>query len=84
MDTNSSGTEKFLVVYDYGQGGVWAFVRATSPDEIRRRFPELRVVTARPHWMSDELRLQIEETENHDLDEPPRGLLADLIAQRKG
>lgn len=84
MGTDRAMSERFLVVYDYGQGGVWAFVRAPSPDEIRRRFPELRVVSERPPWMSDELRLQIEETESYDLDEAPRGLLADLIARRKG
>jgi hypothetical protein len=27
---------EFLVLYDYGQGGLWAFVRADSADQIRQ------------------------------------------------
>lgn len=51
----------FLVAYDYGMGGVWAFARATSAEEVTRTFPELAVVNVRPDWMTaeveDEMRL---------------------------
>lgn len=42
---------KFLVLYDYGQGGLWANLLAESPDEIRRAFPALRVFERPPAWM---------------------------------
>ena len=42
---------KFLVLYDYGQGGAWAYLLADSVDEIRRRFPALRVFDEPPDWM---------------------------------
>jgi hypothetical protein len=42
---------KFLVLYDYGQGGVWAYLLADSADEIRREFPALQVYSTPPEWM---------------------------------
>ena len=69
---------RYLVVYDYGAGGVWAYVVARSADEIVSRFPELQIVHERPKWMSDhdERRLDL-----LDLD-APTGLLSDLLAGR--
>ncbi len=26
--------QRYLVCYDYGQGGVWAYIAATSPEKI--------------------------------------------------
>jgi hypothetical protein len=45
---------KFLVLHDYGQGGVWAYLLADSADEIRRAFPALRVFDQPPSWMKKE------------------------------
>ncbi len=73
---------KHLVIYDYGQGGRWAFVLAESPAEIERRYPELKVVQEIPEWMTGELRARLETTETYDLKAPPSGLLADLIRER--
>jgi len=73
---------KHLVIYDYGQGGLWAFVLAESSAEIERRYPELKVVREIPGWMTDELRARLEATETYDLEAPPSGLLADLIQER--
>ena len=42
---------EYLVAYDYGMGGLWAYVRAESEAEILAAFPELQVVHERPHWM---------------------------------
>jgi hypothetical protein len=39
------------VLYDYGQGGVWAYLLADSAEEIRREFPMLRVYEEPPVWM---------------------------------
>jgi hypothetical protein len=44
----------FLVLYDYGQGGVWAHLLADSADEIHREFPMLRVYEEPPPWMKTE------------------------------
>ena len=84
MDGGAAVTKgPFLVVYDYGQGGVWAFVKAPSRAAILRRFPELEVVDTRPAWMSEADVARIRATGTLDL-ERPSGLLSDLVAQRKG
>jgi hypothetical protein len=79
----SAVKRRFLVVYDYGQGGVWAFVLATSANAIVERFPELQVIDEIPRWMDDDLRRKL-ESETQDVDEPRDGLLADLVKMKKG
>lgn len=44
--------QKFLTVYDYGQGAVWLYLLAESRDDIGKHFPELRVVESPPDWMT--------------------------------
>lgn len=72
--------QQFLVVYDYGQGGVWAIVAADDREAISARFPEVQVVDERPAWMTDEefdrLRANVV-----DID-VPSGLLADILKAR--
>jgi hypothetical protein len=43
--------DRFLVVCDYGQGGVWGYVLAPSRDEVVKRYPELDVIDEPPAWM---------------------------------
>ena len=71
--------QAFLVVYDYGQGGLWAWIQATSAQSILERCPELKVVDEIPSWLTAAISLRLPK---HDLDDPPAGLLADLIAER--
>lgn len=75
-------TKRFLVVYDYGQGGVWAFVNASSRAAIERRYPELKVVDLPPDWLSESDLARL-RARTLDLDRPS-GLLTDLVSQRKG
>ena len=42
---------KFLVLYDYGQGGVWAYLLADSPRYIATHFPQLQIHDKPPAWM---------------------------------
>jgi hypothetical protein len=74
----------FLVVYDYGQGGVWAFIVAKSSSEIRTKFPELKVVESPPEWMSERDLEELSKTMTFDLDDRRAGLLASIITQRGG
>jgi hypothetical protein len=46
--------QRHLVVHDYGRGGLWAYVVASSPAEILERFPELTVFESKPDWMTDD------------------------------
>jgi hypothetical protein len=68
----------YLVVYDYGMGGIRAYVSARSANEIIARFPELQVVRERPGWMSDDDARRLDLL---DID-APTGLLSNLLAGR--
>ena len=70
---------EYLVAYDYGMGGLWAYVRAESEAEILAAFPELQVVDERPHWMDDKRAATLDRL---DLD-APTGLLAILLSGRE-
>jgi hypothetical protein len=75
-------TREFLVVYDYGMGGLWAVVHAHSAAEIVAMYPELTVMDERPEWMTDEVLAEIRQDESHNLHDQPHDLLEGLIAQR--
>ena len=42
---------EFLVVYDYGMGGVWGFATAESIENLS---PELNIIDKEPDWMTAE------------------------------
>ena len=66
--TDNTEKRRFLVVYDYGQGGVWAFVWARSAEEIRRTFRDLRVVESMPPWLTGEELAVTEQRMTFDVD----------------
>jgi len=70
----------YLVLYDYGMGGLWAYVVAVSPAEIVDRFPELTVFESRPEWMTDDSP-ELVDIATEDIDEP-RSFLGALLAGR--
>jgi hypothetical protein len=72
---------EFLVVYDYGVGGVWGYLNAESPEQIAGRYPELTVVDVRPAWLEDEEERRIREFMSVDIDDSSNEFLATL---RKG
>jgi hypothetical protein len=47
--------KEFLVCYDYGQGGIWLYLKAQSVEEIMRDYPRLTVFEAVPPFWTDEL-----------------------------
>ncbi|TMD45677.1 MAG: hypothetical protein E6I86_14500 [Chloroflexi bacterium] len=74
--------EEFLVVYDYGQGGVWAYVHARSAEHIEKLFPELKVVRERPGWMTVEMEESIRKNRTVDIG-GQTGFLAEILKSRK-
>lgn len=69
---------RFLVVYDYGMGGVWGFINARSREEIAAKYPKVQIIDERPTWMSDEYFDSILKTSEFDIDDLPSGWLAKL------
>jgi hypothetical protein len=81
--TRSPEKRPFLVVYDYGMGGLWAFIKARDETEVLSTYPELSIVESRPAWMGDDRYARLLE-EALDIDDRPlSGLLRDLVADRK-
>jgi hypothetical protein len=74
--------KRYLIAYDYGQGAVWAYITAESPEQITDQFPDFLVVETPPSWMTDEVRTTLETRMNFDLDHPT-GWLATVIELRR-
>lgn len=73
---------EFLVAYDYGMGGLWGIVIASSASDILARYPEVAIAESLPSWMSED-DLQRKRAEPLWLDDaPPQGLLGVVIADR--
>jgi hypothetical protein len=79
---------RFLVGYNYGQGGRVCYIYADSAKAITDAYPELQILDEttffsyqRPEAV-DELRRTIETHWTHDLDDPPAGLLKAIIDGR--
>lgn len=75
-------TNSFLVLYDYGQGGLWAVIVADSAEQVRQRYPELEVFESPPEGLSIEVVAKIREQGEIGIDDPPVGWLAELVAHR--
>ena len=58
----------FLVLYDYGSGGVWARISGISENEILVRYPVLKIINPLPAWMSRE---DYAELFRFDIQDPP-------------
>lgn len=78
----SVNKQPFLVVYDYGSGGLWGVVLAGSAEEIQRVYPELEVVPELPKWMTQDYYADLAATP-YDVDGAPWGLLNALLADRE-
>lgn len=73
----------FLVVYDYGQGGLWAIVTARFAEEIKAKFPVLSIVDERPEWMDEPAYERVASSNSFDVDgAPPEWLVAAMKEQK--
>ena len=71
--------QPFLACYDYGQGGLWAFITAESAREITSAYPELTIVERTPSWVTPEIMRKLPRL---DLRAPPTDVLAVLVQER--
>lgn len=76
-------TRSFYVLYDYGQGGLWAIIRAQNAEQVRRRYPELEVFESPPEVLSADVLAMIRDRGEFGIDDPPVGWLAGLVARRQ-
>jgi hypothetical protein len=55
MEGSAAEKRPFVVVDDYGTGGMWGLIAAESAEAITRRYPQLRVITiGDPAWVTPE------------------------------
>lgn len=73
--------QEFFVLYDYGQGGLWAILAADSAEQIRRRFPQVQVFDGAPPMLGPGAVAAIRKAGVQSLDGGPlQGWLANLEA----
>ena len=46
-------SHSFLSCYDYGTGGIWLLLDASSHEDAQSKYPWLQVFETRPEWMSE-------------------------------
>lgn len=61
--------QKFLVVHDYGTGGIWYYILARSKEEIESKFPGFEIVEEEPAWLDEKTKLTFECV---DIDDEPK------------
>jgi len=78
--------QQFLVVDDYGTGGIWFVLHAASEDEIRMRLPASTVKVyepgAKPDWMTDAFFEDIARRRTFDIDALPSSAWMDNLRRR--
>jgi hypothetical protein len=61
---------EFIVVYDYGMGGVWALILAPSRSILESAYPELTLIDERPERMDQSEYERIARRSRFPFDEP--------------
>ena len=73
--------QPFLACYDYGQGGLWAWVVAESAAQIQTAYSELSVFDRMPQWMTPAVLHGLETCDLNAI--LPTGLLGILTKHRR-
>lgn len=60
----------YLVVDDYGTGGIWAVMVAPSRAAIEVAYPDLKVMDERPRWVDDAQYARIKGRSGFPFDQP--------------
>lgn len=74
--------KKFLVVYEYGMGAVWAYILAQSRKNLSEAFPQLRIVDSPPAWMTDADLERIQQRMTIDIDDTSDPFLRELRQEK--
>ena len=71
---------RYLICHDYGQGGLWCYVCAESPQLIEDKFRDIKVFTEKPMWWTAEDQTGLS---TYDIDSPG-GWLAGFVKDKPG
>jgi hypothetical protein len=75
---------EFLVCYDYGQGGVWAYLRAETAAEIQAKYPELTLFETPPSWMGPSELSKLRASMVLDVNDEEHSFLRAIREGRRG
>lgn len=77
----SRDKQPFLVVDDYGAGGIWFILLARSAQEIGAHLRNVKVWSpgTRPDWMSDEFLNEVAQRRTFDIDNLPSSAWMDRL-----
>jgi hypothetical protein len=70
--------KEFLILHDYGQGGLWHYIRAESRDQILAKYSDLVVYEQAPDFLKDRDLERIRDLGIWDIDDAPSDWLAAL------
>ena len=72
---------KYLVVDDYGTGGIWFVIIADSEEQIHARLPSVKVYApeTRPSWMSEEFLEEIARRRTFEIEQLPKSAWMDRL-----
>lgn len=62
--------DEYLVVDDYGTGGIWAVITAPSKSDVQEAYPGLVVFDERPDWVDDGEYQRIKAKSGFRFDQP--------------
>jgi hypothetical protein len=73
--------KRFLAVDDYGTGGIWFVLLATSEDQVHQHLRDVKVWApgTKPEWMSDEFYDQVAQRRTFDIDDLPASAWMDRL-----
>jgi len=69
---------RYLVLHDYGQGGVWAYINADSRSDIARAYPQLEIYDKPPEFLYEADLMRIAATMTIDLADREHPFLREL------
>ncbi len=73
-----------LVAYDYGMGGIWAYLWAESDEQIRNKFSEVEVFAEPPAWWAKEKLAHIESEGVLDIENVSPESFAKALLEDRG
>ena len=63
---------EYLVLYDYGTGGLWAVLHAQAENKILEKFPNLKIFYDKPVWMNNDEYLKIASETGFSINSIPK------------
>jgi hypothetical protein len=69
---------RFFALYDYGKGGLWVMISAESAEQIRDKYPMLRVFDGEPPMLDSTAIEALHRAGVQRIEDAPIGWLADL------